>query len=36
VFVRRIDSHFSSALATFLDSVHQENGGRPQIVRQLA
>jgi DNA-binding transcriptional LysR family regulator len=36
VFVRRIDSHFSSALATFLDSVHQENGGRPQNVRQLA
>jgi DNA-binding transcriptional LysR family regulator len=36
VFVRRIDSHFSSALATFLDSVHQENGGRAQNVRQLA
>jgi DNA-binding transcriptional LysR family regulator len=36
VFVRRIDSHFSSALATFLDSVHQENGGRLQNVRQLA
>jgi len=36
VFVRRIDSHFSSALATFLDSVHQENGGRPHNVRQLA
>jgi DNA-binding transcriptional LysR family regulator len=36
VFVRRTDGHFSSALATFLDSVHQENGGRLQNVRQLA
>lgn len=36
VFVRRSDSHFSSALATFLDSVHQENGGRLQNARQLA
>lgn len=36
VFVRRSDSHFSSALATFLDSVHQENGGRLQNARQPA
>jgi DNA-binding transcriptional LysR family regulator len=36
VFVRRIDSHYSSALATFLDSVHQENGDRLHNVRQLA
>lgn len=28
VFVRRLDSHFSSALATFLDSVHLEGQGR--------
>lgn len=28
VFVRRLDSHFSSALATFLDSVHLESQGR--------
>lgn len=28
VFVRRLDSHFSSALATFLDSVHLEGQSR--------
>lgn len=36
VFVRRIDGHFSSALATFLDSVHAESEARSLNVRQLA
>jgi DNA-binding transcriptional LysR family regulator len=36
VFVRRVDSHFSSALATFLDSVHRETETHAQNVRQLA
>lgn len=36
VFVRRVDSHFSSALATFLESVHRETETHAQNVRQLA
>lgn len=36
VFVRRVDSHFSSALATFLESVHRETDAHAQNVRQLA
>ena len=36
VFVRRVDSHFSSALATFLESVHRETEAHAQNVRQLA
>lgn len=36
VFVRRVDSHSSSALATFLDSVHRETETHAQNVRQLA
>ena len=35
VFVRRHDSHLTSALATFLDSVRQEGGARPVDVRRL-
>jgi DNA-binding transcriptional LysR family regulator len=36
VFVRRIDTHFSSALATFLDSVYLESEARSLNVRRLA
>ncbi|MFK3797716.1 LysR family transcriptional regulator [Pseudomonas sp. NPDC088444] len=36
VFIRRVDSHFSSALATFLKSVHLESQARSLNVRQLA
>jgi DNA-binding transcriptional LysR family regulator len=36
VFVRRVDSHFSSALATFLESVHRETDAHAQNVRQMA
>jgi DNA-binding transcriptional LysR family regulator len=36
VFIRRTDGHFSSALATFLDSVRQEGQARPSTIRQRA
>jgi LysR family transcriptional regulator, cell division regulator len=36
VFVRRLDSHFSSALAAFLHDVHQDNTARLQAVPQMA
>ncbi|MFJ5298917.1 LysR substrate-binding domain-containing protein [Pseudomonas sp. NPDC088368] len=36
VFVRRLDGHFSSALVTFLDSVHTEGQARGSNIRQLA
>ncbi|WP_299828434.1 LysR substrate-binding domain-containing protein [Pseudomonas sp.] len=36
VFVRRIDGHLSSALATFLESVHRESGIRSTAVREIA
>lgn len=36
LFVRRLDGHFSSALAAFLDSVHQDNAARLRAVPQFA
>lgn len=36
VFARRSDSHLSSALAAFLESVHRESGIRSMAVREFA